>query len=294
MTVARTKKLVGLPQTYSALEQELAILLAVWEMIDSMVNFENFLKFEPGASNLMIESAVHQRLFNILLVDFLSLPTTYKKPAPFGLSLPGAKSRPTDGTYLFYLRQVCANPQLGRNATDLSKTTEDFSAWLEGDAFVEGVWLPPLKKPLALTIDRMTFIKICGNIVKHNFSRLQADAQKIQKVLRDNGRRVKEETIYEILPAFKEWYHDNVLNYHLSTIAEFLNNIRWAIYEYLQPHFRKSFVRQGGDPPRYTFKVPTKLRRSAVRGLYWDLMNKARGEPYFPRFEVHPIMKRRY
>lgn len=209
MTVPRIKKLVSLRGTYSALEQEIAILVAVWEMIDSMVNFENFLKFKPPVPNLMIETSVHQRLFNILLVDFLSVPGGFKgQTLPFGFSAPPTNGRATDRTYLFYLRQVCANPQLGRDTSALSKATDDFSAWLEGNAFVEGVWLPVLGKPIDLTIQRITFLKICGNIVKHNFSRLQADAQKIQKVLRDNGRRVKEETIYEIVPTFKEWFHD--------------------------------------------------------------------------------------
>jgi hypothetical protein len=295
LIASRTKRLVSLPSTYSVLEQEIAILYAVWEMIDGMVNYENFVKFDPPVTTAMIETSVHQRMFNILLVDFLSMPGSYKKQmAPFGLAAPPLKGRPTDSTYLFYLRQVCANPQLGRDASALEKATDDFSDWLEGIAFVPDVWLPPLGKPINLTVQRMTFLKICGNIVKHNFSRLQSDAQKIQKVLRDNGRRVKEETIYEILPTFKEWFHDNILNYHLSTLAEFLNNIRWAIYEYLQPHFQKSLVWQGGAPPRYHFKVPSKLRRVAVRGLYWGLMSMELRKPFFPRFTVDPILKLRY
>lgn len=295
MTAHRKKRFVGVPASYSPLEQEIAILYVVWEMIDGMVNYENFVKFDRPATMAMVQSSVHQKLFNILLVDFLSKPERRNNQAmPFGLSPPPSKGRPTDGTYLFYLRQVCANPQLGRDAAALEKITNDFSDWLEGKATVPKVWLPALNKPLDLTIQRMTFIKICGNIVKHNFSRLQSDAQKIQRVLSDNGRRVKEETIYKILPFFKEWFHDNILNYHLSTLAEFLNNIRWAIYEYLQPHFQQSFFWEGGDPPRYRFKVPSKLRRIAVRALYWDLMNKARDKPYFGRFTVDPIMKLRY
>jgi len=35
-------------------------------MIDDMVNFENFVKFDPPVSTAMIQSSVHQRLFNIL------------------------------------------------------------------------------------------------------------------------------------------------------------------------------------------------------------------------------------
>jgi hypothetical protein len=34
------------------------------------------------------------------------------------------------------------------------------------------------------------------------------------------------------LDDFYERFHKDILNYHSSTIAEFLNNIRWGIYEY--------------------------------------------------------------
>ncbi|MER8368027.1 hypothetical protein [Mesorhizobium sp. M1378] len=284
-----------LPQ-YSALEQEVAILYAVWQMIDGMVNYQNFVKFDPPVTSAMIESSVHQRLFNILLVDFLSKPESRKKGdvMPFGLQSPPSIGRPTDSTYLLYLRQVCAAPQLGKDVSALEKATNAFADWLEADAFVPDVWLYPLGKPVNLMVERMTFIKICGNICKHNFSRLQYDARKIQTLLRKNGRSIREERIYELLPQFQEWFHDNVLNYHVGTLAEFLNNIRWAIYRYLQPHLRKSFVPKGGNLPGYRFKVPRTIRRAAPLGLYWDLMNKALEKPYFTEFAVDPIMKLRY
>jgi hypothetical protein len=44
------------------------------------------------------------------------------------------------------------------------------------------------------------------------------------------------------LEDFYRWFHDDILNYHASAIAEFLNNIRWGIYEYLQPEFHRSIV----------------------------------------------------
>lgn len=51
------------------------------------------------------------------------------------------------------------------------------------------------------------------------------------------------------LEDFYRWFHDDILNYHASTIAEFLNNIRWGIYEYLQPEFQRSIVWESREPP---------------------------------------------
>ena len=55
------------------IEQEIIILKAVKELIDSMVNFELMsLVGDDPDSNILFKSSIHQKLFNIILVDFLS------------------------------------------------------------------------------------------------------------------------------------------------------------------------------------------------------------------------------
>src|SRR5262245_10060727 len=57
------------------LETEVIYLNAVNESFDSMVNFEILQRSEgKGGSQAIFRTAVHQRLFNIILVDFLSKP----------------------------------------------------------------------------------------------------------------------------------------------------------------------------------------------------------------------------
>ena len=46
---------------------------------------------------------------------------------------------------------------------------------------------------------------------------------------------------YSVMENFADWFLDDIFVYHSSPIGEFLNNIRWAIYEYLQPEFRRSW-----------------------------------------------------
>ena len=93
---------------FTPIEQEIIVLRAVWDMIDGMVNYNNFEK-EHGTveAQLMFSTTTHQRLFNILLVDFLSKPQkgTFDLPEANGPAI-------TDHTYLFYLRRICGEPKL--------------------------------------------------------------------------------------------------------------------------------------------------------------------------------------
>ncbi len=98
---------------------------------------------------------------------------------------------------------------------------------------------------------------------------------------------------YLVLPEFHEWFHDNVFGYHARTIAEFLNNIRWSIFEYLKPEYERSFERI--DPnPMYRYRFPPEITHPVAKEMYWDLMNMVRSAPYFPRFSVNDIFKSQY
>ncbi len=59
---------------YSEIEKEIIFLKAVQELIDEMVNYEVLdLIGEDPDSEIRFKSPTHQRFFNIILVDFLSL-----------------------------------------------------------------------------------------------------------------------------------------------------------------------------------------------------------------------------
>ena len=88
---------------------------------------------------------------------------------------------------------------------------------------------------------------MCGDISKHNVLRSVGVAEELQQTLVASGVSVELEDAMLALGDFYERFHMDILNYHSSTIAEFLNNIRWGIYEYLQPEFRRSIVWEGGN-----------------------------------------------
>lgn len=268
---------------YDPLEREVIVLKAIWNLIDDLVNYTMFERpFNYAGIILMPKTSAHQKLFNILLADFLSKP----KAGLFDLPHPSSMS-PTDKTYLFYLKHVCANPQLSpQTASCLVDPTEAFANWLEGICLVEKAWFPSVDVEMDVSVKRIEPLKICGNIAKHNFSRLSVDVAIIRDLFQRHGHPIDEGQGYLVIPEFFEWFHKDVLAYQLSEIAEFLNNIRWGIYDYLRPHFEASIQREPSPSPMYSYTVPLECTSELSRTLYWELMNDVRSRPYMPRFSV--------
>lgn len=281
------------------IEQECIILNSAWAAIDSMVNWAVFVKHERTApTNMMFETSQHQRLFIILLGDFLSQLRAFKgKPIPFGLKSAPSKARPSDLTFIYYLRQVCAKPQLSAEPKDLKTQTESFATWLEGDFITHGVNLHTINIVTDMRIHRYHYIKLCGDIAKHNLARLSTNVGHIRALLEASGHPVSEQLGYLAVESFFEWFHDNIFVYHSSQIAEFLNNIRWAIFEYLKPEFARAW-RELEPPdsefPQYTYDIPKACTEPIARAMYWDLMNRVRAKPWMHQFVVSDSLKQRY
>jgi hypothetical protein len=281
-------------------EREAIILNSAWEMIDGMVNWAIFAKNDGRElTNLMFETSAHARLFAILLGDFLSQVRADNKrdPVPLGLTPAPTKARPSDRTFLFHLRHVCTNPKLGSDTTGLSTTVEAFATWLEGEFTATGVNLHTVDIVADLRVARYRYIKMCGDIAKHNLARLSRNVSDLRKLLEQAGHPVSEQQAYLAVEAFFEWFFQDIFIYHSSQIAEFLNNIRWAIYEYLQPEFRRSWhvpATSSVEFPRYGYHVPTAITEPVAFAMYWDAMNRSRRQPYVHRFVISKYMKERY
>ncbi|MGH1353843.1 MAG: hypothetical protein ACRBBS_02005 [Thalassovita sp.] len=281
---------------YSSIEQEAIVLNAAWGMIDEMVNHAMFDLPKGGRTdtNLLPKSGCTLRMFNILLGDFLSpLSARRNKDLPFGLSRPPKESGTSDFTFLFYLKTVYKTPQLGSNTSELKESIEAFSSWLEAKSAVANVWFPSASIEVDLEVERREWIRICGDIAKHSFARLEPNVAKIVRILRDHGKDVDAAKGYELLPDFSDWFHSNILAYHASTIAEFLNNIRLALHTYLKPEFCRSFSRTDAEGG-YKFEIPKEIEQDLARSMYWELLNRCRHEPLFPKFTVTKYLKKRY
>jgi hypothetical protein len=279
---------------FTEIEKESLILNAVWDMVNGMVNFRTFVRLtKTEETNLMFTTSTDRELFNILLTDFLSQPQKHKGAVPFGLPTPSVGCRDSVRTYLFYLRHVCNNPILGKDSSGLLRVVEEFAMWLEGHSIVEKVWLSDIDCKLDMKIQRMAYIKICGNICKHNLARLEDNVHRLMKMMAENGRHINETEGYFMLPNFQEWFNENIFIAHSSVIAEMLNNLRWAIYEFLQPEFERTYTWLG-EPVMYKFDVPAEIKHPLARAQYWELMHRMRSAPYFPQFTVSKYLRKVY
>jgi hypothetical protein len=264
------------------IEEEVVFLKAIKEIIDSMVNFAMLtLHGSELDSTILFKTSMHQRFFNIVLVDFLS--RTDKK-APVKQS-----------SYLGALRAISAHPRfdVDNSVAALRDATCAFVNWLEQEVTVD-VWLPSIDTQASIQISRLNFLKMCGDISKHNFLRSVGVAEELQQMLVAGGASVELEDAMLALDDFYERFHTDILNYHSSTIAEFLNNIRWGIYEYLQPEFRRSIVWEESNPRKYRYTYPVGIENHFAKQCYWDLMNEVLQPPYVRRFQVTKWLKLRY
>lgn len=281
----------------NAVEQECIILNSAWEMIDGMVNWAMFVKNDrTEPTGMTFETASHAQLFNILLGDFLSELRAFKRQAiPLGLKAAPSNARPSDLTFLFHLRQVCADPKLGDNADNLRAAVEAFATWLEGETLADGVNLHDIGIVADIRVPRYRYLKICGDIAKHNIARLATNVRHICNLLEASGHPVSEQDGYLAVRNFFEWFHSHIFIYHSSTIAEFLNNIRWATFAYLQPEFGRSWHPQGGkDLQLYGYHFPVDCSEPLAKAMYWELMNRVRAKPWIHRFVIAEAFKCRY
>jgi len=262
-----------------------------------MVNFEMFDRLASHENtNVMFSTPTHTRLFNVLLADFLSAPQKDRRRGslPFGLPATPKDGRPSERCYLHYLRELCKSPCFSSDTGQLSKAVESFCDWLDTECLVDGVWLSEISVAANVRAPRLQLLKICGNISKHNFSRLEANVREIIDIFEKSGAPIDEQQAFLALPSFYEWFHRNFFIYHSSTIAEFLNNLRWAIFAYLRPEFVRSYTPPEPGDMRYAYKYPDNCRQPLARSMYWDLMNNIRQEPYFPLFTATRSLKSQY
>lgn len=270
------------PSDRTSIEQEVIFLNAILDLIDNMVNFEvlKVVGTSPDA-NILFHSSTHQQLFNILLVDLLAKSDR----RVVGREVP----------YLQALGEICESPHFdqGGSVSAIRTATEKFLEWLDESPTVP-VWLPSIGQEVELAMPRSTFLAICGNISKHSMLRLSRPAKQVQRMLEDAGTTVSLDEAVLALEGFYERFHTDIFNYHASTIAEFLNEIRLGIHEYLLPEYQQSYATRGGDPTRYEYQYPDSVNSKLGKALYWDLMNRIRKRPYIERFEVTRYLKLRY
>ena len=266
----------------TGIDREVVVLDAIYGLIDSAVNHEVLLLGDADPTSVMFKSLTHGRYFNIVLVDLLSKfdKNGLVEPVP----------------YLQALQEITESPTFDDEGSvaDLRESCRKFRVWLDGTANIERVWLPSAHVEADIKLSRIELVKIAGNICRHNVLRAAGIAEDVRRLLDENRVTVTLDQALLALSDLYEWLHTDAFHYHSSTIAEFLNNLRWGIFSYLRPHFRASIVRDEAKPPMYGYTVPRGLESEYARSCYWDLMNKVRQKPSVRQFQVDPMLKNRY
>jgi len=281
---------------FTAMEREAIILNATLGMIDDMVNHAIFMPLGENRqeTNLLPTNQLALVQFSTLLRDFLSpVRARGNGPLPFGLPKPPNGDDFTDHTTLFYLKEIGKNPLIGTEIEPLNAIVLDFSEWLNETAIVPHVWLPSISTELDLEIKRIDFIRTSGDIGKHNFLRLEGQARRVQRFLSENKVEIDLSEAYLALPDIWEWFHTHLLSFHASNIAEFLNNIRYAVRSYVGPQARTSYrvIDAYDGVERYTFDRPDEIVNSFAWEQYYGLLQNSLRQPNFPEFSVSQSFK---
>jgi hypothetical protein len=262
------------------IEQEVIVLKAAIESIGTMVNHE-LLRVSRGAhgDQAIFKTALHQKFFNIILVDFLS------KSAE---KVTGQKLSSLDA-----LAQICEKPNFDRHNSvkSMRRAVSAFKKWLECEIKVK-VWFPSLSINAKLRVQRQEFIKICGDMSKHNISRLHIRAHDLKSILFRNGIEVSDEEGLLLLDDFYEKFHVDIFSYHGSYLAEQLNNIRRGIHEYLQPECRRGSRRDTRN--RISYSYPAEMNTDFVKHYYCALMNEVSVTPYVEKFKTVKVLRLRH
>jgi hypothetical protein len=265
----------------SEIEKEIIVLKAVSEIIDSIINYEILEISGNLDANIRFHSSTHAKFFNLVMVDLLS------KTDEKGF----LKSRP----YLSYLGAITQRPHFDVNNSvgNLSNETKNFRSWLRTN-LVREIWLPSIGIEIEIKLSRFELIKIGGNICRHNFLRAFGIAKEVQKIMERNGKKISLDQSIMVLHDINEWFHNDIFQYHSSTIAEFLNNIRWGIYSYIYPEYVRSSYQEGLDPVVTKFSFPNGVESEFGKQCYWGLMVDIRRKPYVKQFQVTEWLKKRY
>jgi hypothetical protein len=266
----------------SPIENEVLRLKAATGSIDELVTPSLFaLRGADPESSIIFHDDTSQRLFNILLVDLLS---------PMDRGLAGANQ-----SVLNELRVVCTTPhfEVRGSIAELRQAVDDMHAWLDQEITVS-LHLPSIDRSVEVRILRREFVEVCGNISKHNFTRLTHVASKLRKILARNGIELGDQEELLILDDFYERFHTDIFTYHATAIVEMLNNVRWGIHEYLTSEYQRALTVKGGEPPRYSYEYAEGVTSPVARFWYWELMNEIRAAPAVRRFVGTKWLKLQY
>lgn len=270
--------------SYTETEKEVIGLCVSLEAAGDMANHAllDVRKVEryPGEAEVYFKTHIHQQLFLIRLLDFVSEKSSGQ--------LIGHK-----GSCLSLLRQACESRKFDveGSVSALSKAVDELEAWLGHKGRIK-LWLPTLEIETEIEVSRLDFLFVSANHSKHNLSRLSGVTRKVKTLLHEGGYSVDAEHIPLALDDFREHLSENYFVYYGTWLSELINNLVWGVHLYLRPQYYQSY-RFTGDPsfPKYEYIYPSDVVSRVSRQWFWRLMNNVRSDPYIERFKGAHYLK---
>ena len=284
-TPAPLKGALGTRMNLNPSEQEVVNLCICYEAAYDIANYQLFsvrpISDDAGGCQVDFMSSLARELFLIRLLDFAK---------------EGGSSDLTgsSGSCLYVLTGLAANPQLGvgEGLEALKGATRALTSWLEQSPRVS-MWLPTLDIDAKISVPRKLLLEIAANQSKHNIARLTGVAGKIYKALVEHGYPVSPERIPLALEDIREHLQGNLFAYYGTWLAQLVNDICWAIFDYLRPTFLNSYCAPATGEIAYKYAYPSEIRHEAAREWFWRLMNDVRSNPPHNRFKANRYLAAR-
>ena len=120
---------------------------------------------------------------------------------------------------------------------------------------------------------------MCGNIAKHNPLHLDWVISDLQKLLKRASHVIEAHDANLALEQFFCWFFNDMFKSHTNHIAQFLNDIRWYMFNYLQVEYESSLYLTCRFEREYAYRIPNSISDPLATWMYWALMNRVRGNP---------------
>jgi hypothetical protein len=263
---------------FSPAEREAIVLSSVMGIIDDMVNHAIFSFPGSGATRQPFPTdTTAKSFFALRLSDFLS-----QTDRDIGIEpIP----------YVRHLIEICDNPFFG-DVTGLRTVVEKFRNWLAEKKTFTKIWLPTLDIETSLTPSRLSWLKVAGNLQKHDALRSAGTAKDIAAWLTEACKPVGHMDVLAAIEDFRAWLNEDAFSAYIVPIAYWLNELRWETFEYLKPYFRANYVSSWDDRmgiDNYSYRTDSNVTAPFARGQRHDLLNWVRNRPIVERFSIDDV-----
>lgn len=242
----------------SPYDVEIIMLKTSFDIIDDMVNHEMMDFYGKPIKEVHVKTRVHQKLFLILLVDFIS-----KKNSLF-----------ENISSLDYLTKMISNPLLSKDIEHLSKSVRAFNEWCLKNISIKNLCINSKSNIIDLEISRKDLIYIAGNVSKHNITNLSFNIKKLQDIIEEKYNNIEYKDTFISFKELYDRFMNDCLILQTTNLAKMLNDIKNGIISYLRPLYNT--VLEECEDGTYKYKYPKEITSPIGQEFFWNLMNDVR------------------